>query len=233
MEFDFKNNNAWHDFLTLNNISRYNRLETKDILRVITIIKSLSNHELPNIIYNEKILKSFGLRDIIISLQGFALLDKEFIESLSEYLRGKKCLEIMSGCGALSKLLQDKGIDIIPTDNFSWDGKVESNWNTNKNYWTDIENIDCVKAIEKYGKDMDYIIMSWAYMDDNAYKCLLKMREVNPNCKMIYIGEDYGGCTANDDFFDALEEVNDVNFNKVVDSFKNWDGIYDYPRLLK
>lgn len=82
MEFDFENNNAWNDFLNLNVVSR---LKTKDILRVIIIIKSLSNHELPNIIYDEKILKSLGLRDIIISLQGFALLDKEFIELCQEH----------------------------------------------------------------------------------------------------------------------------------------------------
>ena len=49
MEFDFENNNIWHDFLTLNSISRYNRLETKDILSVINIIKKLGNHELPNV----------------------------------------------------------------------------------------------------------------------------------------------------------------------------------------
>lgn len=92
----------------------------------------------------------------------------------------------MSGKGTLSYVLKQEGVNIKATDDFSW-SKF-----TSMNTWCDIEQIDAIEAIEKYGKDMDYIIMSWCYMDNTGYKCLKKMREINPNCKMLYIGECQG-----------------------------------------
>jgi len=40
------------------------------------------------------------------------------------------------------------------------------------------------------------------------YDALIKMREVNSYCKLIYIGEYKGGCTASDKFFDAVQFLN-------------------------
>jgi len=137
----------------------------------------------------------------------------------------------MAGTGSLSFALQQQGINIRATDNFSWD--KHNNWNEDENYWTGIEYVDAIEAVKKYGENIDVIIMSWPYMDDIAVKVLHTMRDVNPNCIMIYIGEEDGGCTANDEFFETIEEIEDQEFKNAVSNFKRWWGIYDCPQLVK
>lgn len=170
-------------------------------------------------------------RSLFIKKQGFALLSHDWIDELVKYINGRKCLEVMAGCGSLSKILKDKGVDIIATDNFSWNGAA--NWNTSRNYWTDIEDIDCIKAIEKYGADRDVIIMSWPFMDDNAYKCLMTMRKINPEAVMICIGEGYGGCTADDSFYDAINEIDDEDTKRINENYIQWFGLHDRIYIIK
>ncbi len=202
------------------------------------IIKLLTEHKIPNKypdkkkdVFENLRLYSYSYRDKIIGLQGFALLTNEWINEFAKWINGRKCLEIMSGCGALSKVLQDRDVDIIPTDNFSWDA-YNSNWNVTKNYWTQIENIDAIEALEKY-KDRDIVIMSWPYVDDTAYKCLLKMREVNPNMVMVAICEGIGGCTASEEFFDSAKYIEDIDIRNINRVFPSWIGIYDNIKLFK
>lgn len=83
----------------------------------------------------------FNTRRDVIELQGFAVLEKEWLEVLANWIGKRKVLEVMSGCGALTKALQDFGVDIIATDNFS----LEDKW---QNIWCEIENIDAVDAIK-------------------------------------------------------------------------------------
>ena len=168
--------------------------------------------------------EDIDIRNFVTSTIGFALVDKKWASKLSNFIGGKKCLEIMCGSGFLSKALKENNIDIIATDNFSWEG----HWNDSETYYTNIENIDAIHAIEKYGKNMDYIIMSWAYMDNTAYKCLLKIREINPLCKMIVIGENRGGCTCDDMFFDSIEKLNEFSIE-----IPSWYGIYDKIYMVK
>lgn len=76
--------------------------------------------------------------------------------------------------------------------------------------------------------------MFWpSYNDEIAVKVLKKMREVNPSCIMIYIGEEKGGCTANDEFFTAFEKIEDESFNVANMKFQNWSLIKDQPFLIK
>jgi len=63
-----------------------------------------------------------------------------------------------------------------------------------------------VEKIE-YGKNVDVLIMSWPpYTDEVVVKVLRKMREVNPSCIMVYIGEKEGGCNASEEFFPFLKK---------------------------
>lgn len=170
-------------------------------------------------------------RNLFIEKQGFALLSHDWINKLVKYINNRKCLEVMARCGSLSKILKDKGVDIIATDDFSWNGNA--NWNASRNYWTDIEDIDCIEAIGKYGTDRDVIIMSWPYMDDNAYKCLMTMRKINPEAIMICIGEGYGGCTANNSFYDAMKEIDEDDSDKINENFTQWFGLHDRVFIIK
>ena len=208
-----------------------NSQEETDIID--SIVNQIVNKQIPNSYpdYMFNNINKWSLRDKFIKQMGFSLISLDWIAPLSKWIGSRKCLEIMSGTGSLSFALKQQGIDIKATDDFSWDG--QNNWNQSKNYWTDIENIDAIEAVKKYAKDVNVIIMSWPYMDDIAYKVLQTMREINPFCKMIFIGEGCGGCTASDEFFDNIIEIEDESFNDAIKEYKQWWGIHDYPQLVK
>jgi len=76
--------------------------------------------------------------------------------------------------------------------------------------------------------------MSWPpYSNDIAIKVLKKMRMVNPDCMMVYIGEGKSGCTANDEFFSLIEEIEDESFYRVKTEYQNWSWIHDKPFLIR
>ena len=52
------------------------------------------------------------LRHFNIELSGFPMYTKKWIEPLAEFLKGKKCLEIMAGNSAWSYFLKQYGVDI-------------------------------------------------------------------------------------------------------------------------
>ncbi|KAA9007338.1 hypothetical protein F4V43_02305 [Paenibacillus spiritus] len=96
---------------------------------------------------------------------------------------------------------------------------------------TKVEQMDAIAAIEEYGNQIDILIMSWPYMDDVAYRALRRLHEVNSSAIVVYIGEGFGGCTANDNFFDHFEEIEDEYFNSVKNNYQRWFGIYDKPMI--
>lgn len=161
----------------------------------------------------------FNTRREVITLQGFAVLEKDWLEVLANWIGKRKVLEVMSGCGALTKALQDFCIDIRGTDNF----ELKDKW---QNIWCEIENIDAVNAIEKY-KDRDLLIMSWApYDKDIDYKCLEKMRQVNPNMKMLIIGEMYGA-TGSEKFWKEANILDEAIIDKLNNMYHRWMFIHD------
>lgn len=175
--------------------------------------------------------KPLTIREEIIGYCGYCLLSYHWIRPLSQWIGDKKCLEIMCGSGALSKSLQNCGVDIIATDDHSWDKEHAISWFVDA--WTNIEQRNAVEAIEQYGRTVDFIICSWPFKSEDCYNALHKMREVNPCAIMIYIGEWCGGATASESFFAAAQCLHDVAFEAAVQNFISFYGIYDKPYLIK
>lgn len=187
--------------------------------------------EIPEL-YDAAFLNSpsaFLVRSTAIDMQGFSLLSHDWVKPLAEWIGKRSCLEIMSGCGSLTAVLKAYQVTIQATDNFSWNSSRF--WNTFQHYWTDVECLDAIEAIQKYAH-YDLVICSWPYMDDTAYRALLTMRQVNPNMQMIYIGEWTDGCTADSHFFDTLELVEDASFEAIKKRYPRWRGIYDNLYLI-
>ena len=179
----------------------------------------------PNKIKGEKYRESLiplTCRNIYTMRYGFPLISMNWVRELAHtVIKDGKCLEVMCGSGMWTKALRKCGVSVIATDNQSWGTKIDeySKWR-NSPFIDDIEVIDAIDAISKYGKDVDFILMSWPPYDEPiAYMVLMKMREINPNCKLIMIGEDYGGCTADDKFFDEVKITEDLA-NDVVQLWK-------------
>ncbi|ATW27955.1 hypothetical protein [Candidatus Formimonas warabiya] len=193
-------------------------IETK---RNLTQLKKLvDNKKLPDNFIHLDIPMEFydnKLGREMLSKTGFCLLYWDWLKHLVKFLKNKKCLEIMAGCGALSYFLQRSGINIKPTDNFCYTG----DWNIGKNYWTDIEDIDCLDAIVKYGKNIDVIVLSWPSVRNITYFSLELMRLVNPNCVMVVIWEAKGEFS-NKLFRDALIEIDNELIKKANKNYKGW-----------
>lgn len=180
---------------------------------------------------------SFRFRDIYIREFGFSLISKSWIVALKDnIIKDSKCLEIMAGRGLLAKSLKDIGVDIIATDNLEWQsGKYYPIW---ESHFTKIEKLDCLEAIEKYGNDVEFIVVSWAPYDESiCYDALIMMRKVSPNCKMIFIGEGQGGCTADDEFFEATKYASDKDEQNKLDEinshYQKFVGIHDCVQIYK
>jgi len=134
----------------------------------------------------------------------------------------------MAGRGWLSLALQSLGVDITATDDYSWPNYKQ--WGESV---TEVEELDSIQAIEKYGRDIDLLIISWPYMDENAYKTITALHKINPNALIVYIGEGMGGCTADDDFHDHFREIDDEDFQKAISGFQQWWGLHDHVYLGK
>lgn len=168
-------------------------------------------------------------RNVYIDKVGFSVITEPLADKLAEYLKGKQCLEIMAGRGVLSKVLQDRGIDIVATDDYSWKTFMDTS-----EPWTKIEQLEAGDAIRKY-KNVSHIIVSWMPMDAPSRRIIRMIRKYNPNAKLIVIGEDGGGCTSNDDWFERVEECFDIDFiaSKVKPEMFSWWGIHDRIELCE
>ena len=213
------------------------KLSQEEISILSEIEKMIKNRELPDI-YPNFMLRSwnnytFTLQKMFINNIGFVLLSKEWVKALSRWIGNRRCLEVMTGSGVLSAELRKQGVNIIATDDYSWEKEKRGEniaWTKNQQ----VEALDAILSLEKYGKNVDVLIMSWPpYADEIAVKVLRKMRKVNPSCVMVYIGEQEGGCNANDEFFSVIKEIEDESFRAVNQKFQNWPLINDHPVLIR
>lgn len=157
----------------------------------------------------------------------FPILDVDNVKTLEllikRHIPEPKTIEVMSGNGWLSFWLSKVGINIIATtDNHSWNKQFDF-----KRTPVQIEKLDCVEAVKKY-KEANLVIMSWPYMDSNAYEVIKSLRK---DQWLLYIGEGPGGCTANDKFFGYIQRYCQCFESEF--GFKQFQGIHDEPMLIK
>lgn len=171
-----------------------------------------------------------SIREVYLPRFGFPLLNKDFIDDLVKFIDGRKVLEIACGNGFLAKCLHDKGVSIIPTDNLSWETSPNIRGDLHKwkfYHYVDIEQIDYHKALDKYIGSVGVVLISWpVYGDSIAFNVLRKCIEYN--VPLIYIGERYGGCTADDHFFVAIDnDKYKLTFDELSTKYISFFGLYD------
>lgn len=160
-----------------------------------------------------------------IQTYGFAILHQPAIEAIRPYA---PLLEIGAGSGYWSYELQKHGIDIIATDSETgkygfWgkDGNSTGRW---KNFYTDIQTIDCRDAIRKYPNRN--ILTVWPDYDAPwAYHAI----RMFTGKTVIYMGEGHGNCTADDNFHEYL----DSEFsNQILVPMPHFWGNYDRDLVI-
>lgn len=152
-----------------------------------------------------------GMKDFVLGQ--FGSFDDDFCSELARITNGKNVLEIFSGNGLLAKKLADLGCHITSTSILSGMDAHDIN------LFFDVENIDCITAVEKYKDSHDYLLVSWPTVTRAAVDALDLWGEEKP---IIYIGEshmtdpDMRGCVgcATDDFHESLVNI------RLIESFK-------------
>lgn len=178
-------------------------------------------HPYPRYEWPNKIVEAYQQRERWTIRGMFAFVCWDWVQPLSSWIGRRKVLEVMAGAGWLARALSEKNIDITATDDHSWIEK--KGWPLQH----PVEQLDAVSAIEKYGAAADLLIISWPYMEPAAFETVRKWNEVNPDGLIIYIGEQEGGCNADQDFFEHFEEVSDESFHVVGNRYRTWEGLHD------
>lgn len=143
--------------------------------------------------YRDAELGSMTFMSDLHRLGVFAIPTMSWLEPLAYRLQGKKVLDLMSGRGMISAVLQSLGVDITPVDNGSWglDEIVET------------QRMSCIEAIKKFKPDV--VVCAWP--DDNVREQSEKFKDVcdyifqnELPIEILYVGEPAGGCNAGDNF---------------------------------
>ena len=140
----------------------------------------------------------------------WAIVTKALARHLASWIGDRTVLEIMSGPGWLAKALHESGVQIGATDNGSWNTR-----HSLAPILFPVMQMDCVEAVRTIAADV--LLVSWPPYDDDAI-CHAAELWGKP---IIYIGEDYGGCNAPDEFFNRFScERSDI-------PLFSWPGLHD------
>lgn len=172
--------------------------------------------------------KSYMLRNEYIKSYGFVLVTAETLQSLVNYLQGKKVLEVGAGTGYLANKLADCGIDIVATDIAT---STDSN---NYNFGVISDSVVHAKGSDAITSDFDVVIMSWPCYDTDFATSVANA--LKPGQTLLYQGEGIGGCTADNSFFDIVFGDNWQRDFKTSQSFNDnhvqFPGIHDFWYLF-
>lgn len=124
-----------------------------------------------------------------------------FVEELSNYLAGKRVLELFSGNGYLAGLLAERGVNIRATSRLTGHDAHE------RGMFFEVEELEAREAVIKHGEGADVLLICWPTTTPAVMRAA---RQWGPDKPMVYIGElgdidngVYAGC-ASDEFFAAL-----------------------------
>lgn len=168
-------------------------------------------------------------------LSSYAIITKPWLKDMAVILKDKKVLEVACGNGMLTKGLRDEGIDVIATNHDVSTNADGYSIFVSRPWIDDIEIIDAVEAVYKYGKDVDYILLSWPPYNNKLDLSILKaMRKVNPNCILIIIGEEVGGYTGSIDFYNSVRNAVPKRLEMFANlKFKTRMAVHDCVQFYK
>lgn len=141
----------------------------------------------------ENMLASSWSRDVFIRDFGFAMLTRETLDALAEWLGGKLVLEVGAGSGYLAQALCKRGARVEASDL----GAPARGFNILRVLQRDHEGDSLTLLPGHY----DVVLMSWPH-DSFGFEVA---KRLTPGQYLVYQGEASGGCTADADFFELLD----------------------------
>lgn len=151
----------------------------------------------------------------------WAIPSLEALEKISEFVGSNHVTEVGAGLGLWARLLSDMGVQITAFDIRS----KQENWvSSQREPWLcPVMCRDQDDLISK-ARNVDVLMLVWPCYDEPWAHDYLSA--FNPK-KVIYIGEGFGGCTADDQFHRVLFE----NYEYTEVRIPQWDRIHDSVHL--
>jgi hypothetical protein len=165
--------------------------------------------------------KEWTKRGYFTKKYSWAVPNKTAIQKIKKFSKKEQILEVGAGLGLWAYLLREAGANVIATDDFSWKKK-----NQNKRNFTKVEKLNVQNSLNKY-KDAGVLLLVWPPYDKPMANNALKKFKGN---KLVYIGEDEEGATANDNFDNRLEK-----HWEQVDQYNipQWIGLHDNMKFYE
>ncbi len=136
-------------------------------------------------------------------------------------------LEVCAGTGYWSRLLRDRGVDVVATDLLEPDGHFAGIT------WTDVEPLDAAEAAARYtrvdARTTRTLLLVWPPMSDVADRALAEF-ENRGGETVIYVGEGRRGCTGDDGFHARLDRGWAVDVDVAIPHFF---GLHDYLAVYR
>ena len=156
-------------------------------------------------------------RKLFIERYGYSIPSKSAIQIIINFCQWDSVLGICSGLGVWEYLLRSAGLNIVATD-IGYTGGYYQDFSSS---YISVEMIGHIDAIKKYRLTHNVLFMSWPPLENSIG--VEAVRSFMGD-KIIYIGECYGGSTANRDFF--LELNSSFTLSSTI-RIPSWNGIYD------
>lgn len=159
------------------------------------------------------------VREAHIIKRGFPIITCEQLDILEKIFKQEKLIEVACGSGWLTERLRERQLDVIGVDNHS--GRY--GFPQYKNAVVE----DAVFYIQK--ANFDVLVMTWPdYNTSFAHDIVETMPS---GTVLVYQGENHGGCTADDAFFDYLNnycrELQGIS--DALNKYRiNFMGIHDF-----
>lgn len=143
-------------------------------------------------------VSGFLRRNAFIKDFGFVYLTKECAQALTEFLMSMRCLDVGSGTGWLSHLLAERGVETVAADK---GGDAFAQHRMSKVWKRDFEG----DAVTLLPGEFDAVILTWPHVSSGlASRVVDTMKQGQV---LVYQGEGSGGCTAEEAFFDVIENT--------------------------
>jgi hypothetical protein len=203
--------------------TRFSHLTLDQSFNQIARLSVLSPYFKTNYDNYETVMMNSELRSKFVREFSWAIPTIDVVGKIRDATLGKKILEVGAGNGLWAKLLKMSGSEIIATDSFESHGFSEDNT------YLPVHNLEAVAAIEQ-NRDCDVLMLIWpAYDTDMAERALKAFK----GSTVVYIGEGYSGCNANDAFFEELaENWDEVRFDDDI-YVPQWSGIHDSLEIYR
>lgn len=167
--------------------------------------------------------KTYSKRDQFRKGISWHIPSQSLIDCLVEH---SPIVSVGSGLGFTEKKAIISGANIVMTDIDPSEHNLWCKPESNEDY-REIISLGAKEAVLKY-PDRN-VFMAWPPYDDEMGFEVVSAMKIGGI--LVYVGEDRGGCTGNDDFFDFLEK----NFKELEHHvyIPSWSGIYDLVKVYQ